>query len=48
MKILVCRRHAPHVLILLFLVAAAFTEDRDWEEANSLLSKASELETFKP
>jgi len=26
----------------------AFAEDRDWEEANSLLSKASELETFKP
>jgi TonB family protein len=47
-KILVCRRRAAHVLILLFLVAAAFTEDREWEEANSLLSKASELETFKP
>lgn len=48
MKILVCRKYVAHALTLLFLVAAAFTEDRDWEEANSLLSKASELETFKP
>ncbi len=36
------------VLIALTLaVGAAFAEDREWEEANTVLRKASDLETFK-
>ena len=35
-------------LIPIVLVAICFAEDRNWEEANQLLVKASEAETFKP
>jgi TonB family protein len=36
------------LLIPILLVATCFAEDRNWEEANQLLVKASEAETFKP
>jgi hypothetical protein len=35
-------------LIPIVLLAICFAEDRNWEEANQLLVKASEAETFKP
>ena len=35
-------------LIPIVLVAIRFAEDRNWEEANQLLVKASDAETFKP
>ena len=35
-------------LIPIVLVAICFAEDRNWEEANQLLVKASDAETFKP
>ena len=34
------------LLIVLFFVGAAFPEDMNWEEANGLLVKATELQTF--
>jgi hypothetical protein len=41
-------RHVSPVVLSALLVGISSSEDREWEEANQLLVKASEAETFKP
>jgi TonB family protein len=36
------------VLVALLFMSVAFSEERDWEEANALLAKATSLVTFSP
>jgi len=36
------------ILLAILLTSCCSAEDRNWEEANSLLVKASGLEAFKP